>query len=123
MKGMVGMKYRRLDENGDMLPVTAAYTHLEGAEAVGAVVRSRILSFRGEWWEYPNAGIPVELFFGRTTYENKRVFEALLRQRIIESKGVKAIEELIILDDPETRKRSISVTIDTDDGTAKVEVV
>lgn len=116
------MKYRRLDENGDMLPVTAQNTHLEGAEAVGAAVRSRILSFRGEWWEDPDEGVPVELFFGRTTDENRRVFEALLRNRIAETQGVKAIEELVIQDDPETRKRTVTVTIDTDDGIAKVEV-
>ena len=116
------MRYRRLDENGDMLPVTAVNAHFEGAEAVGMAVRSRILSFRGEWWEYPDEGVPVDLFFGRTTDENNRVFEALLRERIQETEGVEAIVHLLIQDDPETRKRSISVTIDTEYGETSVEV-
>lgn len=116
------MKYRRLDENGDMLPVTAINTHFEDAEAVGAAVRSRILSFRGEWWEFPDEGIPAALFFSRTTDENNRVFEALLRERIQETEGVEAIVHLLIEDNPETRQRSISVTIDTVYGETDVEV-
>jgi len=117
------MKYRRLDENGDMMPVTAENHHLEGAEAVGATIRSRLLSFRGEWWENPDDGIPSGLFFGRTTDENKRVLEALLRERLMETQGVNAIVALTIRDDPATRKRTISVTVDTDDGETSVEVV
>ena len=116
------MKYRRLDENGDMLPVTAVNVHFEGREAVGAAVRSSILSFRGEWWEYPDEGIPVELFFGRTTGENKRVFEALLRDRILDTQGVSSVVSLVIEDDPETRKRAVSVTVDTEYGEISVEV-
>lgn len=116
------MKYRRLDENGDMLPVTAINAHLEGREAVGAAIRSRLLSFQGEWWEDPEDGVPMESFFGRVSDERSAVLKALLRQRVAETEGVTQVIDLQINDDPETRKKTVYIEVETEFGETTVEV-
>lgn len=107
------MQYRRLDENGDMLPATTMYPPLKDAEAVGAAIRSRLLSFRGEWWEDPDDGLPFEMLFGRITDEDRIVADALLRERIGETEGVNGVLELVINDDAPSRTRTIRVTVET----------
>lgn len=115
------MRYRRLDDNGDMLPARGN-PPFTGAEAVGAAVRSRILLFYGEWWETPEDGLDISYFFGYQNEEKKRVAEALLRLRILETDGV---SEILRLDfaDVKNRRREISAEIVTNTGeTITVEV-
>lgn len=110
------MTYRRLDDDGDMLPARGN-PPFKGAEAVGAAVRSRILMFYGEWWEDPEDGLDVSYFFGYQNDEKKRVADALLRQRILETEGVAEIYELKFGDiDKNSRRREISARIRTDTG-------
>ena len=107
------MQYRRLDENGDMLPATALYPPLKDAEAVGAAIRSRLLSFSGEWWEDEDDGIPVEMLFGHISDDDRIVADALIRERIAETEGVSDVLELIISDDAPNRTRTIRITVET----------
>ena len=110
------MQYRRLDENGDMLPYTLLNPPFKDAEAVGAAIRSRLLSFYGEWWEDPDAGIPIDILFGRTNIEQQNIAEALIRERVGEVEHVSQVLSIIFTDDSKTRDRHISITVDTDFG-------
>lgn len=115
------MKYRRLDADGDMLPARGN-PPFEGSAAVAAAVRSRILMFLGEWWETPDEGLDISYFFGYQNDEKKRVAEALLRQRIIETQGVDDILELEF-EEPTGSRRIIRVVIVTNTNeTITVEV-
>ena len=117
------MRYRRLDENGDMLPANLKYPPYVDSEAVGAAIRSRILSFYGEWWEDPEDGIPIEILFGHMDEDNRVVADALLRQRVATTEGVNEVLEVTIGDSSSTRERRISVEVITDFGdTVTVEV-
>ena len=108
------MIYRRLDSDWDMIPARGNPPY-SGPMAVGAAVRSRILLFRGEWWETPDDGMDISYFFGYQNDEKQRVAEALLRQRIIETEGVSDVLELRF-GDVSGGRRTVSVKIETDTG-------
>lgn len=117
------MQYRRLDDTGDMLPAIVKYPPFRDSEAVMAAIRSRILSFYGEWWEDEEEGIPIDILFGNMDENNRVVAEALLRDRVGTTDGVNEVLEVEISDDSKTRKRKIVVTVETEFGdTVTVEV-
>lgn len=62
-RGGIDVRYRRLDEYGDMQGLRGNKTHYEGAYAVGAAIRSRLLSFKGEWWEIRMRGFLLRLWW------------------------------------------------------------
>lgn len=114
------MRYRRLDDAGDMLPARG-YPPFEGAEAVGAAIRSRILSFYGEWWETPEEGLELRYMIGYQNEETERVTTAMLRQRIMETEGVRDVLSLN-MGRIENRHRTITVEVETDFGEIEVAV-
>lgn len=112
------MRYRRLDAGGDMLACCGAF---EGADAVAAAIRSRLLSFRGEWWEFPEDGIPLLELVGKMNEEREQMADMYIRQRILGTQGVDQIVEY--RSEVENSKRSVFVVVTTTDGeTASVEV-
>lgn len=82
------MKYRRLGADYDMQGHRNETMHYEGADAVVAAIRSRIRSFQGEWWEYPDEGLPLKALVGRLDVEKQQIAEALIRLRVLETEGV-----------------------------------
>lgn len=110
------MKYRRLDENGDMLPCNRMYPPYENAHAVGAAIRSRLLSFQGEWWEDPDIGIPVDSIFGRNTESRKDIAVAMIRELVSETEHVSQVLEVSFVDVSASRSRSVKIEVETDFG-------
>ena len=53
------MKYRPVDPDGDILPVTAPGELLTGPSAAAAALTDRLRLFRGDWWERPETGLDV----------------------------------------------------------------
>lgn len=116
------MRYRRLDADGDMLPATPLNPPYVDAEAVGAAIRSRLLSFQGEWWEDEDEGIPIEALTGHLDEEDRVVAEALIQERIAETEGVNDVIETIITDDSAGRIRHVEATVETIYGDIELEV-
>lgn len=114
------VKYRKMDELWDMQGVRSGPSHLTGAEAVAAAIRSRILSFQGEWWEDEDDGVPLEALVGRLDEEREQIADALIRLRILGTEGVLGIDEFSAQN--HLRQRVISVTVDTEFGLASLEV-
>lgn len=114
------MRYRRLDINHDMEGLKGPGAHLEGADAVAAAVRSRLLSFWGEWWEDLEDGIPLEALIGRMDEEREQIADAMIRSRIMETEGVVGIDEYRVSVDG--RKRVVHLTLVTEFGQSVVEV-
>ena len=108
------MRYRRLDENGDMLPARGN-PPFTGAEAVGAAIRSRLLSFYGDWWESPEDGIELRYLLGYQNEETERVTAAMVRQRILDTEGVSDVLDLT-MGKIENHRRVITVEAVTDAG-------
>lgn len=113
------MKYRRIDESGDMLPAFNNKPY-EGAEAVGHAIRSRLLSFKGEWWEAPSDGVDIHLMLG--TKNNNAVVKAMVLQVVADTEGVLGVESIDINTDTSKRTGSIVVVVRTVYGNTTVEV-
>ena len=99
-----------------------AASHEVGGFAVASAIRSRILSFHGEWWERPESGIPFDVLAGRMTEEREQIADAYLRERIATTQGVSRIIEyktsLVGVE------RRVFVSVLTDEGEeATAEVV
>ena len=114
------MKYRRLDVGGDMQGYGVGGGVLEGADAVAACIKSRLLSFKGEWWETPDEGIPLEAMIGRMGEERAQIADALIRVRILDTFGVLYIESFNVA--TTGRQRVVNVTVMTSYGVSSVEV-
>lgn len=114
------MRYRKLDEFYDMQGHKSGLSHYQGVDAVAAAVRSRILSFYKEWWEFPEEGLPMEALLGRLSVEKEQIADALIRVRILETENVLGITDYQVI--VEDRKRVIYVKIETTFGTTEVGV-
>jgi hypothetical protein len=117
------MRYRKLDQNGDMIfgHGAADFWHNQ-PEAVGQSVKTRLLLFSGEWFLDTTAGTPWGGFplndlvvqQGRVLAEHTQLSrDAAIRDRIISTEGVTTLAEYGSSFNRDTRAFHINATIDT----------
>lgn len=105
------MRYRKLDADGDMVFGHGREDYLTGTEAVAQSVLTRLRLWQSEWYLDTEEGTPyLTDILGKGT-ESSSV--AALQSRILDTPGVKSILEISATQDPETRKASFSMTLDT----------
>lgn len=111
------MKVRKLDEDGDMcFGHGSADFYEDCADGVAQNVRTRLSLWRGQWFIDTEEGTPwIQQVLG-----HRAVAEAVLRSRILETPGVVDITSFETVFNPETRKLTVSVTIETNYGAATV---
>lgn len=116
------MKYRRLDDNGDMTIGHGDADYLKDSpECVAQTVVTRLRLLRGEWFLDLTEGTPyVESVFGKHT---KDTYDFIIRQRVLETEGVTEIEEYESIYDGETRRLTVTIRINTVYGPATVQEV
>jgi hypothetical protein len=114
------MRYRRLDENGDMTFGKQQANFLKDSPAaVAQAALTRLKLWTGEWFVDATEGTPYQN--GILGYGTRQAVEPILRSRIIETEGVSEITSFDILFDADARKMSISATIDTKYGVAQLQ--
>lgn len=105
------MHYRKLDANGDMVFGRGRDDYLSGEEAVAQSVLTRLRLWRGEWYLDTEEGTPYPAeVLGKDTEASSI---AALQSRVLDTLGVKRIVEIGASHDPDMRKASISMTLDT----------
>jgi len=111
------MRYRRLDDNGDMTYGNGQSDFLRDTpETVAQAVMTRLNLWVGEWFLDIEEGTPyAQAALGKYTTET---IEPALRQRILETDGVTGIADFGLQFDRDGRKVQIQATIDTDYGQA-----
>jgi len=107
--------YRKLDENGDYT-FGRRNAFVSETEAVAQAVKTRLLHFKGEWWENLSDGTPffqevAGRFFPRA--ENPSQVDLIFSERILGTQGVSEITAFDSRIDPNTRIYSASITIKT----------
>jgi|GEM_PF-256017 len=109
------MIYRKLDENGDYTfgRRNAFYSDIE---AVAQAVKTRLLHFKGEWWENIYDGTPffqevAGQFFPAA--DNAAQVDLIFSERILGTQGVTEITAFDSQINPQTREYSASITIMT----------
>ena len=112
---MSAIIYRKLDENGDYTFGRRNAFYFD-TEAVAQAVITRLLHFKGEWWENLADGTP---FFQEVAghffsfAENPSRVDLIFSERILGTQGVKEITEFDSRIDTQTRTYSASITIVT----------
>ncbi len=88
------MRYRRLDENGDMTFGNNKFDFVKDLEAVSQAIQTRLKLLKGEWWEDTEEGLPLfqEILASRNIEKTKR----LIIERIQKTQGVLSVDNLII---------------------------
>lgn len=112
------MKYRALDESGDMrFGHGLADLLINSPEAVGQAVKTRLLLLKGEWFLDVTEGTPYATeILGRNTAATR---DAAIRRRILRTQGVTDIvsySSALV-----GRSFSVSATINTVYGQTTVE--
>jgi len=109
------LKYRRLDENWDYVFGHGKNDYLEGREAVGQAVKSRLLLLYGEWWEDLEDGLPLfeRILASSGSDANKRAVDIIFARRIGDTTGVLNVSWYDSTFDRNKRAYSFSCRVDT----------
>ena len=114
------MRYRRLDEAGDMIFGGGQADMLrDSPAAVGQAALTRLRLWRGEWFVDTSEGTPWQtaaLGMGK-----RKTIEPAVRARILGTEGVTGIESLELDINPDTRVAVISAAINTVYGQTEIK--
>lgn len=112
------MRVRALDANGDM---TAGHGQadflINSPEAVAQVVRTRLLLLQGEWFLDTTDGLAFSTAIAG--YNTSATYDLAIRERILDTQGVLAIEAYSSTRDAD-RRLSVAATISTIYGEATI---
>lgn len=116
------MRYRKLDNNGDMV-----FGHSENdflydtPQTAAQAVLTRLKLWLGEWFLDVEDGTPYNA--GMLGKHTKDSIDLEMRQRIVETRGVTAINEYESTFNPDTRNFEIRATITTAFGETTINGV
>lgn len=113
------MRYRRLAPDGDyQLGHGGADYFTDDALGVAQAVKTRLALLSGEWFLDLTEGTPYATHvWGKQTRET---YDPILRRRILQTQGVRALVSYESAWDAETRKLTVTAEIDTVYGPAAV---
>lgn len=116
------MRYRKWTEGQDVqFGHGQADYWRDDPRGVAQAVVSRLRLLAGEWFLDLAEGTPyVGGVFGKHTRES---YDPVIRERILDTRGVTAIQSYESLFDGETRRLTVNVTIDTEYGPAEIQEV
>lgn len=116
------MRYRKLDENGDMLfGNEQADFWRDVPEAPAQAVMTRLRLWVGEWFLDVTQGTPYQqAILGAQTAET---VEPAIRRRILGTDGVTTIESFNMVKNPDQRRVTINAVVNTEYGAATVQGV
>lgn len=103
------MRYRALDENGDMTFGANKNNFLTGIEAVIQAIKTRLKLLKGEWWENTDEGFP--LFQEILGSQDEQKVKKLITERIQQTEGVLSVTNIEI--NFNARKLNFSCTVST----------
>lgn len=106
------MRYRKLDANGDYTLDNEQAFYKNVPEAVGQAVLTRLRLWKGEWFINVEDGTPwlTEILGKRRINRNP---DAVIKQRILGTQGVKEITDYSSAFDGNTRQLSVTCTLNT----------
>ena len=111
------MKVRKLTDDGDMrLGRGSSDFYTDSAEGVAQNVVTRLALWQGTWFIDTEEGTPwLQRGLGKNT-----AVETIIRDRILQTPGVRELRSFQAILDPDTRRISVQATITTDYGSATI---
>ena len=113
------MRYRKLSSDGDYVFGSGKNDFLVNSpEAVAQAILSRLKLWLGEWFADISDGTGWnQSIVGK---QSKNLYELTLHQRVLETPGVKSIVDFQSALDPDTRRLTVSMTVNTIFGEASL---
>lgn len=113
------MRYRREDADGDYTFGSGDDTWLiNSPDAVAQAIKTRFNLWYGQWFLDTTTGTPwVQSVLGK---QKPETYNLAIRQRILQTQGVKSITDFNTVVNTTTRRVSFTVTVDTIYGTTTV---
>ena len=106
------MRYRREDGNGDYTFGQGDDTWLiNSPEAVAQAIKTRFELWYGQWFLDTTEGTPwIQSVLGK---QRPELYNLAIRQRILETKGVKSITEFNTAVNTSSRRVTFTATVET----------
>lgn len=113
------MRYRKLSSDGDYVFGSGKNDFLVNSpEAVAQAILTRLKQWLGEWFADTSDGTGWnQSIVGK---QSKNLYELTLHQRVLETPGVKSIVDFQSALDPDTRRLTVSMTVNTIFGEASL---
>lgn len=117
VKASFFMRYRKLSSDGDYVFGSGKNDFLVNTpEAVAQAILTRLKLWLGEWFADTSDGTGWnQSIVGK---HSKNLYELTLRQRVLETQGVVNIIDFQSTLDPDTRRLTVSMTVNTVYGEA-----
>lgn len=103
------MRVRRIDKNGDWTFGRGRNSYASTGESVAQRVKTRLQSFKGDWFLDLDHGLPWFARFEKPA--DLALLEGDIKRCILETPGVDSLLVFSIDLDPETRKCRIAATV------------
>lgn len=106
------MRYRKQDENGDYTFGNGLNNfHIDNIDAVAQAIDTRLKLWMGEWFGDVTDGTGwSQAILGK---HSQNLYELTLRQRVLETRGVLGIQGFQSQLEPNTRKLTVNMLVDT----------
>lgn len=90
------LKYRALDENGDMIFGHGDRDFISGLPAMAQVLKTRLSAVEGEWWEGDPHALPyyTEMIGAGATKKKQDAMDLMVINRIMDTVGVISVSEV-----------------------------
>ena len=90
------LKYRKLNENGDMLFGHGGNDFLYGLDAMAQVVMTRLKAIRNEWWEGDETALPwfTDILGARAGQFKKDEVDLMIIERLMDTIGVISVSDI-----------------------------
>lgn len=111
---MTNYTARKMDENGQYITLNGSYIIIKGNEETLQRVRNNIKVFKGQWFRDPDFGFDFYSFAGQKGINKNPRKE--LERTILETEGIKSIEDIQETINRETGTYSYIIKIAFDDG-------
>ncbi|MDX7880444.1 hypothetical protein [Acinetobacter nosocomialis] len=113
------MRYRKLSSDGDYVFGSGKNDFLVNSpEAVAQAILTRLKLWLGEWFADTSDGTGWnQSIVGK---QSKNLYELTLHQRVLETPGVKSIVDFQSALDSDTRRLTVSMTVNTIFGEASL---
>lgn len=90
------LKYRKLDEHGDMMFGHGDADFLYGLDAMKQVIQTRLRAIYNEWWEGDETALPwfTDILGDRASQFKKEEVDLMIIERLMDTIGVTGITDI-----------------------------
>lgn len=109
------MKYRKLDQDGDMVFGSGKYSYLMEANAVAQAILTTIKLLKAEWWEDVESGTPLfeQMLSQHLSAEGINALDIIIKERLLKVDGVISIKTYKSEVDRSNRSYTATLTVET----------